>query len=685
MLSIPSVGPSKAKTFQNIGVFTLEDLLYYFPRKYEDFRELKRIENIEYGEKITVLGKIKSANLRPTKNVRFKLTELIIDDGSGTLRINFFNQPYLAKKFKPGELIYVSGTIETYNGRFIMNNPRWEIAGSTNLETNRIVPIYKLTKNLTEQFIRKITAQTVKVWAPRLKDFLPQSIIDSAQLMELPEAIETMHFPENFEILEKARERISFDEIFFLQIGAMIQKRDWQSVPAKKFFVNHKFYEKLVTALPYELTNAQKKSIKDLEKDFSSGVPMSRLLQGDVGSGKTMVAAFGFAIVLQNPENQAAFMAPTGILAEQHYANLVNFFENNKLLQKDEICLLTGDTTEKEKELVRELLKIGQIRLLIGTHALIEDPIIFNNLQFIVIDEQHRFGVQQRAKLRDKGNGVHLLVMTATPIPRSLALTVFGDLDLSIIDEMPPGRIPVNTHIINPGNRNRLYKFIQSQVDAGGQVFIIYPLIESDGSEIQDDSKAAVNEYQRLKNEVFPTNEIGLLHGKLRSQEKDKVMSDFRNQKYQILVSTTVIEVGVDIPNASVIVIEGANRFGLSQLHQLRGRVGRGIDKSYCFLVPENEDSIENERLKALSMTNNGFILAEKDLELRGPGDFLGNRQSGFKDLQLMNIMNVKLIEKARYFAEELFNIDPTLSMDENKGIKKFLNHYWNYKIGELS
>ena len=582
-------------------------------------------------------------------------------------------------------MIYVSGTIETYGGRFIMNNPRWEKAGSTNLETNRIVPIYKLTKNLTEQFIRKITAQTVKVWAPRLKDFLPQSIIDSAELMGLPEAIETMHFPANFDILEKARERISFDEIFFLQIGAMIQKRDWQSVPAKKFIVDHKFYDKLVTALPYELTSAQKKSIKDLEKDFSSGIPMSRLLQGDVGSGKTMVASFGFAIVLQNPENQAAFMAPTGILAEQHYANLVEFFENNKLLQKDEICLLTGDTTEKEKELVREKLKTGEIRLLIGTHALIEDPIIFNNLQFIVIDEQHRFGVQQRAKLRDKGSGVHLLVMTATPIPRSLALTVFGDLDLSIIDEMPPGRIPVNTHIINPDNRNRLYKFIQAQVDEGRQTFIIYPLIETDDPEIQDESKAAVNEYHRLKNEVFPTVKIGLLHGKLRSQEKDKVMSDFRNRKYQILVSTTVIEVGVDIPNASVIVIEGANRFGLSQLHQLRGRVGRGIDKSYCFLIPENEDAIENERLKALSMTNDGFVLAEKDLELRGPGDFLGNRQSGFKDLQLMNIMNVKLIEKARYFAEELFNIDPSLSMDENKGIKKFLNHYWNYKIGELS
>ncbi len=480
-----------------------------------------------------------------------------------------------------------------------MNNPRWEKAGSNNLETNRIVPIYKLTKNLTEQFIRKITAQTVKVWAPRLTDFLPQKIIDSAELMELPEAIETMHFPANFDLLEKARERISFDEIFFLQIGAMIQKRDWQSVPAKKFFVEPKFYDNLIATLPYELTKAQKKSIKDLEKDFSSGKPMSRLLQGDVGSGKTMVAAFGFAIVMQTPENQAAFMAPTGILAEQHFANLVKFFENNKLLLKDQICLLTGDTSEKEKDLIRERLKTGKIRLLIGTHALIEDPIIFNNLQFIVIDEQHRFGVQQRAKLREKGNGVHLLVMTATPIPRSLALTVFGDLDLSIIDEMPPGKIPVNTYIINPGKRNRLYQFIQSQVNEGGQVFIIYPLIESDDPEIQEETKAAVNEFHRLKNEVFPNIKLGLLHGKLRSIEKDEVMSDFRNQKFQILVSTTVIEVGVDIPNASVIVIEGANRFGLSQLHQLRGRVGRGKEKSFCFLIPENEDSIENERLRA--------------------------------------------------------------------------------------
>jgi ATP-dependent DNA helicase RecG len=685
LLSIPSVGPSKAKTFQNIGVFTLEDLLYYFPRKYEDFRDIKKINTIKFGEKITILGTIKSANSRSTKNVRFKITELIIEDGSGTLRITFFNQPYLVKKFKQGELIYISGSVDTFNGRLVMNNPRWEKSGLDHLETNRIVPIYKLTKNLTEQFIRKVTAQTVKVWAPRLKDFLPQSIIDSAQLMGLPEAIEKMHLPDNFEELDKARERISFDEIFFLQIGALIQKRDWQSVPGKKFPVDRRFYDYLEATLPYELTKAQKKSIKDLEKDFSSGIPMSRLLQGDVGSGKTMVAAFGFAIVMQESGTQAAFMAPTGILAEQHYANLLKFFENSSLIEPDQICLLTGDTSAKDKELIRTKLKSGAIRILIGTHALIEDPIIFHNLQFIVIDEQHRFGVQQRAKLRDKGAGVHLLVMTATPIPRSLALTVFGDLDLSIIDEMPPGRIPVNTYIINPDKRNRLYQFIQSQVNEGGQVFIIYPLIESDDPEIHVESKAAVNEYQRLRNEVFQNNTLGLLHGKLRSQEKDEVMSDFRDKKYQILVSTTVIEVGVDIPNASVIVIEGANRFGLSQLHQLRGRVGRGKDKSYCFLIPENENSIENERLNVLSKTNDGFVLAEKDLELRGPGDFLGNRQSGFKDLQLMNIMNVKLIEKARFYAEELFNIDPTLSMDENKGIKKFLVHYWNFKIGELS
>ncbi len=685
LLSIPSVGPSKSKTFEKIGILTLEDLLYYFPRKYEDFRDLKTINQLNYGDKTTVIGSVKNIYFRKTRKANFNITELILNDGTANLRVVFFNQPYLAKKFKTDDLIAVSGEVDTYQGRLMMNNPLWEKANQEDFFPNRIIPIYKLTKNLTQAFIQKSISQTVKVWASRLNDYLPDSIIKSAQLMELPRAITSIHLPENFEELEKARERFSFDEIFFLQIGALIQKKEWQSVNAKKFSVAKKFLDSLLSSLPFTLTQAQKKAVKDLIKDFSKGIPMSRLLQGDVGSGKTIVAAFGIAIVMQEKHSQAALMAPTGILAEQHYTNLLAFFDKLDIIQPDQICLLTGDTTANDKELIREQLKVGEIRILIGTHALIEDPIIFNDLQFIIIDEQHRFGVQQRAKLRDKGIGAHLLVMTATPIPRSLALTVFGDLDLSVMDEIPPGRIPIKTSIVNPNDRERVYNFIRSQIKDGAQAFIIYPLVELDDSLEDEDIKAAVNEFHRLQNNVFPDFRIGLLHGKLRPQEKDAAIHDFRNQKYDILVSTTVIEVGVDIPNASVIVIEGANRFGLSQLHQLRGRVGRGQNKSFCLLIPENQDAIENSRLTALCETNNGFILAERDLELRGPGDFLGNRQSGFKDLQLMNIMNVKLIEKARLHAEEIFNIDPYLNMDENKGIKKFLNHYWDYKIGELS
>jgi ATP-dependent DNA helicase RecG len=685
LLSIPSVGPSKAKTFQKIGVFTLEDLLYYFPKRYEDFRDLKTINQLTFGDKTTVIGSVKNVYFRKTRKSNFNITELILDDGSANLKIVFFNQPYLAKKFNKNDLIAVSGTVDTYQGRLMMNNPLWEKVNNDNLLPNRIIPIYKLTKNLTQAFIQKSISQTVTIWAPRLKDYLPDTIIKSAKLMDLPKAITSIHLPDNFEELEKARERFSFDEIFFLQIGALIQKKEWQSFEAKKFPVSKSFLEFLILNQPFTLTNSQLKSIHDLVKDFSSGIPMSRLLQGDVGSGKTLVSEFGLAIMLQDKSAQAAFMAPTGILAEQHYNNILDFFKNLNLVQPDQICLLTGDTSLKDKDIIKSKLKLGEIRILIGTHALIEDPIVFRDLQFIVIDEQHRFGVQQRAKLREKGNASHLLVMTATPIPRSLALTVFGDLDLSVMDEIPPGRTPIKTTIVNPNNRQKVYNFIRSQIKEGRQAFVIYPLVELEDSEEEIDTKAAVNEFYRLQNEIFPDTSIGLLHGKLRPQEKEAAINDFRLQKYKILVSTTVIEVGVDIPNATVMVIEGANRFGLSQLHQLRGRVGRGLYKSYCLLIPENQDAIENNRLTALSKTNNGFILAEKDLELRGPGDFLGNRQSGFKDLQLMNIMNVKLIEKARLYAEELFNIDPNLTLDENKGIKKFLNHYWDYKIGELS
>jgi ATP-dependent DNA helicase RecG len=403
---------------------------------------------------------------------------------------------------------------------------------------------------------------------------------------------------------------------------------------------------------------------------------MNRLIQGDVGSGKTIVAALAACVVAAG-DAQSAIMAPTSILAEQHFKTLQKItaaMPEESPLHPDEIRLLTGDTPTKEREELFAALQDGSVKLLVGTHALIEAPVQFKNLQFVVIDEQHRFGVAQRAALRSKGQTPHLLVMTATPIPRSLSLTLFGDLDVSVIDEMPEGRIPVETHILHPLERERAYQMILSQVQQGYQAFIIYPLIEK-GED--DEAKAAVEEHDYLQKEIFPDLSIGLLHGRMKPDEKEKVMKDFHDQKYQILVSTTVVEVGVDVPNATLMLIEGANRFGLAQLHQLRGRVGRGQVKSYCLLIPDNEDAVQNERLEVMESTNNGFILAEKDLQQRGPGDFIGTRQSGFSELKMASFTDVKTIEKAHNLALNLFAKDPTLSEPENQPLHERLSEFW--------
>ncbi|HSM23683.1 MAG TPA: ATP-dependent DNA helicase RecG [Anaerolineaceae bacterium] len=438
--------------------------------------------------------------------------------------------------------------------------------------------------------------------------------------------------------------------------------------------------DQIITNLPYNLTNAQKNCINELTNDLNSGLPMSRLIQGDVGSGKTVVAAIIIAGVIKSGF-QTAVMAPTGILADQLFMNIKSFLLSNAIISDNEICYLSGTTSEKNREIIKTGLLNGTIKVIIGTHAILEDPIQFKNLELVVIDEQHRFGVMQRKKIRAKGKSSHLLVMSATPIPRSLALTIYGDLDLSIIDEIPPGRKEVKTRIINPSNRMDTYTFIQNQINDGNQAFIVYPLVEIDDTEFEE-SRAAVNEYSRLKSEVFQGANIGLLHGRMKGEDKEKMMDDFRNNKYQILISTTVIEVGVDIPNATVMLIEGANRFGLSQLHQLRGRVGRGQEQSYCILIPENEDAIENERLKAMVATNDGFKLAEIDLQQRGPGDFIGTRQSGFKEIRFSTIMNGKLIDKARKFAKDVLDNDPNLINVESHFYKLLISEYWKKLMG---
>ena len=677
---LQGVGPRHAETLAKLGMYTLGDMLYYFPRRYDDYSQLKPIKDLFYSEQVTVIGTIQSVHTRPIRGGKASIIEVIISDGTGGLRLSFFNQPWLANRFKQGEAISVSGKIDQYLGRLVMNSPDWESVEAENLHTNRIVPIYSLTERINQKWLRNLMKQVIEYWARSVADALPESVRSSARVMPLGEALLQIHFPDSQDKLKAARERLAFDEIFYLQMGVLRQKRDWKSVDARRFPVPDEWLGARLTSLPFTLTSAQQRAITDIRADLDSGKPMNRLLQGDVGSGKTVVAALAAGVITSNGA-QAAIMAPTSILAEQHYRNFTDLLKD--LLKPEEIRLLVGDTPESEKEEIRNGLANNTIKIVIGTHAVIEGPVQFGELQFVVIDEQHRFGVEQRAELRSKGTNPHLLVMTATPIPRSLALTLYGDLDLSIMDEMPAGRQPINTYLLRPQERERAFTLLRGQIKDNKQAFIIYPLI--DESE-KIEARAAVDDYETLSKEVFPDLKLGLLHGRMRPAEKDDVMLKFRDRKFDILVSTTVVEVGVDVPNATVMVIEGADRFGLAQLHQLRGRVGRGSDQSYCLLIPTHEDKTENERLQAMTESNDGFLLAEKDLQIRGPGEFLGTRQSGYASgLRMASITDVKLIEKARTQAQKLFEQDADLSKPENKLLAEAFGRFWGEGKGDVS
>ncbi len=693
---LPGIGPRNSQNLSRLGIYTLRDLLYYLPRRYDDYSKLRPINRLGYREQVTIIGTIKSISTQPIRGGSFQRTEAIITDGSGSLRVNWFNQPYLARRLHTGMQVSLSGKTDQYLGRLVMNNPDWEALEQQQLSTNRIVPIYRLSAQIAAKWLRRVINQGVSSYAHRVVDHLPHWIRNQANLIDLPNALAQIHFPDSIEDLESAKNRLSFDEIFLLQIGVTQQKRAWQDRTARVFEVEDDWLAKLTESLPFSLTGAQLKVLQDIRKDLNSGKPMNRLVQGDVGSGKTVIAALGIAMITKDG-SQAAIMAPTGILAEQHYKNMLRLFTraaseetaeslgeatSTALLSADQICLLVGATPEEEKQRIRQELQSGRIKLVIGTHALIEDPVTFADLQMIVVDEQHRFGVEQRAALRAKGENAHLLVMTATPIPRTLALTIYGDLDLSIIDELPAGRQPVSTFVLSPSNRERAYSLIRSQLEADRQAFIIYPLVEeSENSE----TKAATEEQIRLQQEIFPSFRLGLLHGRLKPDEKEQVMADFQAGIYQVLVSTSVIEVGVDVPNATVILIEGANRFGLAQLHQFRGRVGRGSDQSYCLLIPDSADELDNERLKVLSETNDGFLLAEKDLEQRGPGQFLGTRQSGYSELQLANLTKIEVIEQAQRLAHELIDIDPELSREDHQLLAQAVTNAWTPQNTDIS
>lgn len=713
---LQGVGPRLGNTLGRLGIHTLGDMLYYFPRRYDDYSRLTPINRLQYGAQVTVIGTIKSVSTRPLRSGRMQLVEAIVSDGTAALRVYWFNQAWIAKRLRNGMPVSLSGKVEQYLGRMVLNNPEWEPLDQQQLNTNRIVPVYSLTSNITQRWLRKMMNQVVGYWAPRVRDPLPPNLRREANLVDLPTALYQVHFPASMDDLKAARKRLAFDEIFLLQLGVLGQKQSWQGRQARSYQVGDEWINQQLSRLPFPLTGAQQRTLADIRADLASSHPMNRLLQGDVGSGKTVIAALAAAIILQAGA-QVALMAPTSILAEQHYQNLVKILSAEievapaadlvvppegsigeesenlaadqveaqqptepvsppapPLLHPDQIRLLIGATPEVEKQAIRNGLANGSIRLIIGTHALIEAPVSFQDLQLAIVDEQHRFGVQQRAALRSKGDTLHLLVMTATPIPRSLALTVYGDLDLSVIDEMPPGRQPVATFVISPRERERAYNLIRKQVQDGRQAFIIYPLVEESET---SEAKAAVDDHSRLRSEVFPELKLGLLHGRMRPEEKDEVMDSFRNGETNILVSTSVVEVGVDVPNATVMLIEGANRFGLAQLHQFRGRVGRGSDKSYCLLIPDTADAVENQRLQVMAETNDGFILAERDLEQRGPGEFLGTRQSGYGGLRLASLTDILLIDTARRHAQALFALDPGLNLPQHRALSAALTDFW--------
>ncbi len=673
--------------FGKLGVKTVRDLLYFFPHRHLDYSKMKLISQLVEGEEQTIVANVWQA--QETKLGGRRSTEAIVGDETGNIRVVWFNQPYLAKKLTTNTRIMLSGRVSLFKGRHVFQSPEWEIVeGQDLVHTARLVPVYPLTAGLRSRQVRKLMKEFIDRWAGQVTDFLPETLRKRLGLLELPEAISQAHYPEDEVAKDRARVRLAFDELFLLQLGVMSKKRDWQETrPGNAFDIKKAIVDKFLASLPFTLTGAQDKVLKEILGDLSKTKPMSRLLQGEVGSGKTAVATAALLVAAANGY-QSAFMAPTEILAEQHYATICQLLSR---LGKEEgegnarsysgflerpvrVALLIGDIKGAGKKQIQKQVQEGEIDIVIGTHALVQKGVEFHKLGLAVVDEQHRFGVEQRSALREKGFNPHMLVMTATPIPRTLALTLYGDLDLSVIDELPPGRQTVKTKWLKPNQRESAYAFVRKQVAAGRQVFILCPLVEESEAIM---AQAAVVEYERLSTEVFPDLKLGLLHGRLSSADKDAVMESFRRGELDILVSTPVIEVGIDIPNATVMLIESADRFGLSQLHQFRGRVGRGQEQSYCMLMAENPSEVGRQRLDIIENVQDGFKLAEEDLKMRGPGEFFGTRQSGLPDLRMAKISDVAILELARAEAIKLFQVDPALEMEEHKLLGREMARVW--------
>ena len=669
---IKGVGPNRVQLLNKLGVFTLKDLITYYPRTYEDRSKPKNIAECIDGEEVLIeayaSGRVSDVRLRGKT-----MQKLVIRDETGVATAVWFNQSYLKNKFEQGKKYTFYGKVNNTFGRITINSPVFDEEGKTS-NTGKIIPIYPLTFKLSQNMIRKIIENAIKEVEGKLEETLPEYILKEYHLEGINEATKNIHFPKEFKDFNTARNRLAFEELLTMQLALLELKNSYINEEKGIQFSKNVHMSDIINKLPFQLTNAQRRVLEEIDNNMESEKPMNRLLQGDVGSGKTVIAMCS-AYKAVKCGYQVAIMAPTAILATQHLENFKNMLD-----ELDIKCeLLISAMTKKKKTELLERLANGEIDILIGTHALLQENVEFKNLGLVVTDEQHRFGVKQRTTIVEKGQNPDVLVMTATPIPRTLALILYGDLDISIIDELPPNRKKIDTFAVTKGMEDRINNFIKVQLKEGRQAYIVCPLVE-ENEEL--DLKSVEKLYEKCKTETFPEYRVEYIHGKMKAKDKDDIMMRFKNREIDILISTTVIEVGVDVPNANIMVIEDAQRFGLAQLHQLRGRVGRGEYKSYCILKYEGKGETVRKRMKVMCDTNDGFIISEKDLELRGAGDFFGTMQHGLPEFKIANLFeDMQILKMAQEVAIKIIDKDPKLEKEENFKLKRLISDKFTKRI----